>query len=196
MGVPGHPGGALRLPPRPEAPAPAPATSAPETAPALPGSPAALDPAARKQAQLQFEREQQRASIIRRRQQTRDILAILRALACAIHHARAAGRRRRASHPGGTGRGNGARGRAEPGAALLDKRACLPRSHCGGRGAPQPRRHGGGGAGRGAAAVCRRDHGAARGPADDGARFAAAAASPSPGASRRRFARGVRRVVK
>jgi len=77
MGVPGHPGGTLRLPPRPEAPAPAPATSAPETAPALPGSPAALDPAARKQAQLQFEREQQRASIIRRRQQTRDILAIL-----------------------------------------------------------------------------------------------------------------------
>ncbi len=77
MGMPGHPGGTLRLPSRPQTPAPAPA--APEPAAALPGSPPPLDPAARKQAQLQFEREQQRASIIRRHQQTRDILALLRA---------------------------------------------------------------------------------------------------------------------
>ena len=76
MRMPGHPDGTLRLPPRPpKTPAPA----APETTAALPDSPARPDPAARKQAQMQFEREQQRASVIRRHQQTRDILAMLRA---------------------------------------------------------------------------------------------------------------------
>ena len=77
MGMPGHPGGTLRLPPRPQTPSPA--TAAPEATAALPDDPAISDPAARKQAQLPFEREQQRASITRRRQQTRDILAMLRA---------------------------------------------------------------------------------------------------------------------
>lgn len=79
MRMPGHPGGTLRLPPRPQAPSPAPATATPATTAPPPGSPALPDPAARKQAQLQLEREQQRASVIRRHQQTRDILAMLRA---------------------------------------------------------------------------------------------------------------------
>lgn len=76
MRMPGHPGGTLRLPLRPQAPATA--IAKPETT-AAPGSPAFPDPVARKQAQLQFEREQQQASVIRRHQQTRDILAMLRA---------------------------------------------------------------------------------------------------------------------
>ena len=79
MRMPGHPGGTLRLPPSPQAPSPAPATATPETTASSPGSPALPDPAACKQAQLQFEREQQRAAIIRCHQQTRDILAMLRA---------------------------------------------------------------------------------------------------------------------
>lgn len=79
MGMPGHPGGTLRLPPRPQTPSPAPATAAPGTTAPPPVDPALPDPAARKQAQMRFEREQQRASIIRRHQQTRDILAMLRA---------------------------------------------------------------------------------------------------------------------
>lgn len=79
MRMSGHPGGTLRLPPRPQALPPAPATATPETTASPPGSPALSDPAARKQAQLRFEREQQRAAIIRRHQQTRDILAMLRA---------------------------------------------------------------------------------------------------------------------
>lgn len=61
MGMAGHTGGTLRLPLRPQTLAPAPATVVAETKAALPGSAAALDPAARKQAQMQFEREQQRA---------------------------------------------------------------------------------------------------------------------------------------
>ena len=77
MRTPGHPGGTLRLPSWPQTPAPT--MAAPETMAALPGSPQPLDPAARKQAQMQFEREQQRASVIHRHQQTRDILAMLRA---------------------------------------------------------------------------------------------------------------------
>ncbi len=80
MRTPFRPGGTLRLQPRPQTRPPAPDTAAavPKATAALPGSPAPLDPAARKQAQLQFEREQQRAAIIRRHQQTRDILAMLR----------------------------------------------------------------------------------------------------------------------
>ncbi len=78
MRTPLHPGGTLRLQPRPQTLPPAADTAVPTATAALPGSLAPPDPAARKQAQLQFEWEQQRAAIIRRHQQTRDILAMLR----------------------------------------------------------------------------------------------------------------------
>ena len=102
---------------------------------------------------MQREREQQRAAVFRRHQQTRDILALLLPLAGAVHHARAAGDRHRAGDQGGAGLCGGAHGGAEPGAALLDERAGLPRRGRGWREAPQPRRDGSGCAGRGAAAI-------------------------------------------
>ena len=69
MNAPRHPGGTLRLRPREQA-------SAPSAAPVL------LDPAevaARKAANVQREREAHEAAVIRRREQTREILALLRA---------------------------------------------------------------------------------------------------------------------
>ncbi len=74
MSAPHHPGGTLRLPARPRDQVPA--------SPALGDAPALPDPAevaARKQANLQREREEHKAAVVRRRQQTRDILALLRA---------------------------------------------------------------------------------------------------------------------
>ena len=69
MNAPRHPGGTLRLRPREQAPAP-------PTAPVLP-DPAEV--AARKAANVQREREAHNAAVIRRREQTHEILAMLRA---------------------------------------------------------------------------------------------------------------------
>ena len=69
MNAPRHPGGTLRLRSREQAQAP-------------PAAPARLDPAevaARKAANVQREREAHEAAVVRRREQTREILALLRA---------------------------------------------------------------------------------------------------------------------
>lgn len=84
MSTPRHPGGTLRLPSRPQTQLPAslPAGAGAGTTPAAKSASALPDPAeiaARKQANVQREREQQRAAVFRRHQQTRDILALLRA---------------------------------------------------------------------------------------------------------------------
>ena len=82
MSTPRHPGGTLRLPSRPQTPLPASPDAGPGTTPAAKSASALPDPAeiaARKQANVQREREQQRAAVFRRHQQTRDILALLRA---------------------------------------------------------------------------------------------------------------------
>jgi len=84
MSTPRHPGGTLRLPLRPQTQLPASpaAGTGTGTTPAAKGASALPDPAeiaARKQANVQREREQQRAAVFRRHQQTRDILALLRA---------------------------------------------------------------------------------------------------------------------
>ncbi len=86
MSTPRHPGGTLRLPSRPQAQASAPPAPA-SPSPAQAASAAASDPippdpaeiAARKQANLQREREAHAAAVVRRRQQTREVLALLRA---------------------------------------------------------------------------------------------------------------------
>ena len=85
MSAPRHPGGTLRLPARPRDQAAAPLAptppSQPGTVPAMLDAPAPPDPteaAARKQANLQRERDEHVAAVVRRRQQTRDILALLR----------------------------------------------------------------------------------------------------------------------
>ena len=64
-----HPGGTLRLRPREQAQAP----------PATPAQPDPAEIAARKAANVQREREAHEAAVIRRREQTREILALLRA---------------------------------------------------------------------------------------------------------------------
>ncbi len=82
MSTPRHHGGTLRLPSRPQPQLPASLTAGSGTMPAAKGASASLDPAeiaARKQANVQREREEQRAAVFRRHQQTRDILALLRA---------------------------------------------------------------------------------------------------------------------
>jgi len=82
MSTPRHPSGTLRLPSRPQAQSLASPAAGSGTTLATKGAPAPLDPteiAARKQANVQREREQQRAAVFRRHQQTRDILALLRA---------------------------------------------------------------------------------------------------------------------
>ncbi len=82
MSTPRHPGGTLRLPPRPQTQLPASPAAGAGTTPAAKSASALPDPAeiaARKQANVQREREQQRAAAFRRHQQTRDILALLRA---------------------------------------------------------------------------------------------------------------------
>ena len=82
MSTPRHPGGTLRLPPRPQTQLPASPAAGAGTTPAAKSASALPDPAeiaARKQANVQREREQQRAAVFRRHQQTRDILALLRA---------------------------------------------------------------------------------------------------------------------
>lgn len=82
MSTPRHPGGTLRLPSRPQTPLPASPAAGSGTTPAAKSASALPDPAeiaARKQANVQREREQQRAAVFRRYQQTRDILALLRA---------------------------------------------------------------------------------------------------------------------
>ena len=88
MNTPRHPGGTLRLPARPRGQAPAlpalpsPSLSLPDAAPTTAAIPTPSDPAeaaARKQANVQREREEHAAAVVRRRQQTRDILAPLRA---------------------------------------------------------------------------------------------------------------------
>ena len=69
MNAPRHPGGTLRLRPREQAQAP-------------PVAPARSDPAeiaARKAANVQREREAHEAALVRRREQTREVLALLRA---------------------------------------------------------------------------------------------------------------------
>ena len=68
MNAPRHPSGTLRLRPREQA-------QAPSAAPVLP-DPAEV--AARKAANVQREREAHEAAVIRRREQTREILALLR----------------------------------------------------------------------------------------------------------------------
>ncbi len=82
MSTPHHLGGTLRLPPRPQAQLPASPAAGSGSAPATKNASALPDPAgiaARKQANVQREREQQRAAVFRRHQQTRDILGLLRA---------------------------------------------------------------------------------------------------------------------
>ena len=65
MNAPRYPGGTLRLPAQPREQAPAP--------------PDPAEAAARKQANVQREREEHKAAVVRRRQQMRDTLASLRA---------------------------------------------------------------------------------------------------------------------
>lgn len=81
-----HPAGTLRLPPRPRDRAPAPLAAAPKVTPATPkpakAAPktAAPDPAeiaARKRANVERERQVHEAAVIRHREQTREILALL-----------------------------------------------------------------------------------------------------------------------
>ncbi len=82
MSTPRHPGGTLRLPSRPQPQLPASPAAGSGTTLAAKGASALPDPAeiaARKRANVQREREQQRAAVFRRHQQTRDILALLRA---------------------------------------------------------------------------------------------------------------------
>jgi len=82
MSTPRHPAGTLRLPSRPQTQLPASPPAGAGTTPAAKSASALPDPAeiaARKQANVQREREQQRAAVFRRHQQTRDILALLRA---------------------------------------------------------------------------------------------------------------------
>ena len=82
MSTPRHPGGTLRPPFRPQIQLPASPAAGSGTMPAAKGAPALPDPAeiaARKQANVQREREQQRAALFKRHQQTRDILALSRA---------------------------------------------------------------------------------------------------------------------
>ena len=69
MNAPPRPGGTLRLRPREQAPAPS-------AAPVLP-DPAEV--AARKAANVQREREAHEAAVVRRREQRREVLALLRA---------------------------------------------------------------------------------------------------------------------
>lgn len=83
-----HPAGTLRLSPRPRDRAPAPPAAAPKVIPATPkpakAAPkaAAPDPAeiaARKRANVERERQTHEAAVVRHREQTREILALLRA---------------------------------------------------------------------------------------------------------------------
>ncbi len=77
-----HPGGTLRLASRPQPQLPASLVAGSGATPAARNASASPDPAeiaARKQANVQREREQKRAAVSRRHQQTRDILALLRA---------------------------------------------------------------------------------------------------------------------
>jgi len=81
MSTPRHPAGTLRLPSRPQTQLPASPPAGAGTTPAAKSASDLPDPAdfaARKQANVQREREQQ-AAVFRRYQQTRDILALLRA---------------------------------------------------------------------------------------------------------------------
>lgn len=74
-----HPGGTLRLAVRPRdqaPPSPIPSKAAPTPAAARPGP---AEAAARREANLRREREVHEAAVARRRQQTRDVLALLRA---------------------------------------------------------------------------------------------------------------------
>jgi len=82
MSTPRHPGGTLHLSSRPQTQLPAWPPAGAGTTPAAKSASTLPDPAeiaARKQANMQHEREQQRAAVFRRQQQTRDILALLRA---------------------------------------------------------------------------------------------------------------------
>ena len=69
MNAPRHSGGTLRLRPREQAQVP----------PAVPALPDPAEVAARKAANVQREREAHEAAVVRRREQTREILALLRA---------------------------------------------------------------------------------------------------------------------
>ena len=82
MSTPRHPGGTLRLLARPQTQLPASPAAGSGTTPMAGHASASPDPAeiaARKQANVQREREQKRAAVFRRHQQTRDILALFRA---------------------------------------------------------------------------------------------------------------------
>ena len=69
MNAPRHPGGTLRLRPREQAQAP----------PAPPAQPDPAEIAARKAANVQREREEHEAAVVRHREQRREFLALLRA---------------------------------------------------------------------------------------------------------------------
>jgi hypothetical protein len=74
-----HPGGTLRLRPREQALPPSTPALTPESEAVSPTPPDPAEIAARKQANVQREREAHAAAVVRRREQTREVLAVLHA---------------------------------------------------------------------------------------------------------------------